>query len=122
MIEQTLSVRAVDHPELDGIHNVAIGIHKVTVLRGVVLEVGVESHLVRVQHAELAWAGADADPHVAAAIVPRAREDALALGHGRSRCGACWRDEEACAAARVAGVNRASRIVPVHARVRGLLV
>lgn len=75
------SRRPVDHPELDRVHDVPIGIHKVAVFRRVILEVGVKRHVGRVQHAKFAWAGANTDPHVAAAVVPRARENAL-LGAG----------------------------------------
>ena len=71
-----------------------------------------EGHVTGVQHAEIAWGGADAYPHIAAAVVPRACEDALPLVHRRGCSGSSWRDEEACVGAgtlaRVVGVDRAS--------------
>lgn len=77
-----------------------------------------ESHLIRVQHAEPAWT-ANTDPHIAAAVVPRAREDAFALKHGRICGGGSLRDEDARAGApmRVVGVDRACRMDPVRVRV-----
>ena len=80
-----------------------------------------EGHLIRIQHAEIPWAGANADPHIATAVVPRAREDALALKHRRVCGGDSWRDEEACAGAgaevRVVGVDRACLMSPGRVRV-----
>ena len=78
-----------------------------------------ERHLLRVPHAELAWAGANTDPHIAAAVVPRAREDALALEHGRVCGGGSLRDEDAGAGApvRVVGVDRACGMGPGRVRV-----
>jgi len=93
-----------------------------------------EGHLVCVQRAKLARARTDANPHVAAAVVPRAREDALALGHARGCGGGCWRDEDAGASTgagarvrvRVIVVDRTCRMDPgrvrVRVRVHGVLV
>ena len=85
-----------------------------------------EGHLTRVLHAEVAWAGADAYPHIATTVVPRAREDALTLEHGSGCGGGLWRDEEACvgagAPARVVAVDRAGRMDPGRVRAHGMLV
>lgn len=107
----------VDHPKRDCVHCVPLGIHKVTVFGRVTLEVMVEGPLGRVDDTKLAWAGADTDPHVAAAVVPWAGKNALALRFGRM-WGGYWGEgeDEACAGPRgrerAVGVDRACGVDP----------